>query len=267
MKTIYDYEKRIVAFVDILGFQSMVDTSVVDHYTFLKIRDALERFRELKREKEDDLYDKDIKVTTFSDSLVISYPANYVGGLFHILLDLTILQFDLLQNGVFVRGGIALGDLRHIQKEIFGPAMNAAYHLENEKAIYPRIIIEESTLNTGIDSTYDKQNDEPLIDQNNHDVETKEVTELLKKDPDGYYSLDYLRIAAGELDTIDEYYLALNRARNYIQTALSINHDNDTVRQKYEWLANYYNTVVTELEAVNGSTGLSILEVGPWVNQ
>ena len=80
MKTIYDYEKRIVAFVDILGFQSMVDTSVVDHYTFLKIRDALERFRELKREKEDDLYDKDIKVTTFSDSLVISYPANYVGG-------------------------------------------------------------------------------------------------------------------------------------------------------------------------------------------
>ena len=82
------YEERIVAFVDIMGFKQLVEDSLVDQEEFSRIRDALERFRELKEEKDGSELEKYIKVTTFSDSLVISYPVDYKGGLFEILLDL-----------------------------------------------------------------------------------------------------------------------------------------------------------------------------------
>lgn len=263
MKTINDYETRIVAFVDILGFKSMVDESVVDHYAYLRIHDALEDFRQIKKEKEDALYDKDVKVTTFSDSLVISYPIDYVGGLFYILNDLTYLQFILLQQGVFVRGGITIGKLRHVQTEIFGPAMNEAYHLESTQAVYPRIIISEETINKGIDNTYEKKSD-PAMEAYSWKSEADDVFEMLKKDSDGWYSLDYLRVA-DEMDSTEDYIFALEKVRNYIEKALLANKGNDHVVEKYKWVANYFNVVLCEIEKEH-KTRMDVIEVDSWVS-
>lgn len=264
VRTINDYEKRIIAFVDILGFKNLVDRSTSDHYTYLKIHDALKRFREEKAEEEDT--NEKAKVTTFSDSLVISYPVNYTGGLYQILLNLTVLQFELLQMGIFVRGGITIGELRHVQDEIFGPAMNSAYKLESETATFPRIIIEEATINQGIDSTYDKDKNEPLNDQNNYYRESKDIYKLLKKDSDNRYSLDYLRVA-DKVNSLDEYYHGLERVYTNIKDAITSNRSEEHVLEKYVWLANYYNAVVSTLEQEYGPNQLHIIEVDNWIDE
>ena len=261
MKTITGYEHRIIAFVDILGFRNLVDESVEDNYTYLRIHNALVNFRKLKKEKEDEFYDKDVKVTTFSDSLVISYPLDFVGGLFHILYDLTYLQLQLLQEGVFVRGGITIGKLRHVQNEIFGPAMNEAYKLESESAVYPRIIISESIINKGIDNTYERTNDIAL-DKYSWKCESKEVYEFLKKDRDGWYSLDFLRIL-DEIDTTEEYIRALKRIRSYIAKSILIHRNDEHILEKYIWVAEYFNMVLGEFSMEHGND-IDVIEISGW---
>ena len=46
-------------------------------------------------------------------------------------------------SGYAVRGGIAKGDLVHRGSIIYGPALNVAYRIEKEIAIYPRVIVDK----------------------------------------------------------------------------------------------------------------------------
>ncbi len=237
------YEDRIVAFVDIMGFKNMVDESVNDPYQYAKIKDALRIFRGLKKEKEDPLYDKDIKVTTFSDSLIISYPADYKGGLFYIILDLIYLQFNFSRLGLIIRGGIAMGKLRHIREEIFGPALNKAYSLESQKAVYPRIIIEKETIKIALDRTYDRD----FPKEYSLKSEKDDVLSLLKQDVDGFFYLDFLR-QYDEFEYADEYYNMLATIGNIIQQGKTLANGDSKLSPKYDWLENYYNSVVKEIK-------------------
>lgn len=100
---------------------------------------------------------------------------------YSILLDLTRLQLDLLDNNVIIRGGIAIGKLRHTQTEIFGPAMNEAYYLESKIARYPRIVIYEDTVNDYLKKMADSDYDKKMLES------------ILRKDANEHiYYLDYL---------------------------------------------------------------------------
>lgn len=189
------------------------------------------------------MYDKDIKVTTFSDSLIISYPADYKGGLFYIILDLIYLQFNFSQLGVIIRGGIAMGKLRHIREEIFGPAMNDAYLLESTKANYPRIVIEQETINTALDCTYDKD----FPKEYSLKSEKDDVMSLLKKDDDGLFYLDFLR-QYSEFDYPEDYYQMLATIGNVIQRGKTLAKDDPKLSEKYDWLEHYYNSVAKEIK-------------------
>lgn len=228
------YKNRIIAFVDILGFKNLVEDSTTNKYEFQKILDSLDRFRELKKEKEDQHYINDVKVTTFSDSLVISYPVDEkdrdIDVFYSILLDLTRLQLDLLDNNVIIRGGIAIGKLRHTQNEIFGPAMNEAYYLESKVAKYPRIVVRERVI-----MDYLKK----YVDNNPNKVK---LLKLLIQDEDAnVYYLDYL----GNKDLFN----SVNDYNTMLQTIESIikhgkqSSDGKTL-EKYEWLGKYYKMVM-----------------------
>lgn len=228
------YKNRIIAFVDILGFKNLVEDSTTNKYEFQKILDSLDRFRELKKEKEDQHYINDVKVTTFSDSLVISYPVDEkdrdIDVFYSILLDLTRLQLDLLDNNVIIRGGIAIGKLRHTQNEIFGPAMNEAYYLESKVAKYPRIVVRERVI-----MDYLKK----YVDNNPNKVK---LLKLLRLDEDAnVYFLDYLGKKDLFNSTIDY--------NTMLQTIESIiihgkkSSDGKTL-EKYEWLDEYYKMVM-----------------------
>ena len=235
------YEECIIAFVDIMGFKKLVDDSVGDPYQYERIKDALRIFRNLKKEKEDTRYDKNIKVTTFSDSLVISYPANYIGGLFYIIMDLIYLQFNFAQLGIIIRGGITIGKLRHVREEIFGPAMNKAYLLESQKAVYPRIVIEEETICNALISTHDKS----LPVEHSLKWEVNDVLSLLKQDGDGLFYLDFLR-QYDEFEYPEDYYQMLTTIGNVIKQGKAFSKGCSRLSEKYDWLENYYNSVVKE---------------------
>ena len=138
--------ERIVAFVDILGFKNMVDNSLKSQQSAENLHKALERIYELKKHNErlndiESLHEFGVEISTFSDSIIISYPIDFEGGLFFIIMELIHLQIDLVFYGILIRGGLSIGLLYHKENIVYGPAMNDAYYLESKCAIYPRIII------------------------------------------------------------------------------------------------------------------------------
>lgn len=90
-------------------------------------------------EQNNSLFGKE--VTTFSDSIVISYEFTEYGSLFHILVDLYHIQVGIIYKGFFIRGGIYSGNVFHNQSMVFGPAMIEAYRIESKVAEYPRILV------------------------------------------------------------------------------------------------------------------------------
>jgi hypothetical protein len=191
-----EYEDRLVAFIDILGFKELVKQSISSYEAMNKIYYAMQTILNVKT-IEEHFYSSEIvrpyqaTVTTFSDSIVISYLVGLHGSLFRILLDIIHLQLELAYQGILIRGGITIGKAYHDGQIIYGPAMNDAYSLESASAIYPRIIVDQSTLITGIQLTHDECHSEK--------EEAEYINALVKKDKDGFWYLDFLR-QYGELD-------------------------------------------------------------------
>jgi hypothetical protein len=81
------------------------------------------------------------RITTFSDNAVISEPVE--GPNFHLLLfGLGYMQVIASWSGLLIRGAVTIGDIVHDDSIVFGPALNRAYELESQQAIYPRIILD-----------------------------------------------------------------------------------------------------------------------------
>jgi hypothetical protein len=81
------------------------------------------------------------RITTFSDNAVVSEPVE--GPNFHLLLfRLGYMQVIASWSGLLIRGAVTIGDIVHDDSIVFGPALNRAYELESQQAIYPRIILD-----------------------------------------------------------------------------------------------------------------------------
>lgn len=165
-----EYEERLIAFIDLLGFQLAIEKSASDEGA--QTREAL--YEALYRLQGDRLvdfsYDRvpvltgegklttagkaglkhisqhhfPIVATQFSDSFVLSCPAENKGSCLMLLGVLDKLQHIFFENlGILMRGGVYKGALIHEQGgPLFGPAMNKAYALESKSAIYPRILFD-----------------------------------------------------------------------------------------------------------------------------
>ncbi|WP_454875679.1 hypothetical protein [Pseudomonas farris] len=142
MKTAFD--PRIVAFVDILGFESLVQKLENDPALHEKLNYALRRIKHLKVSSlEGNTAQSDLEISVFSDSIAISAPkANYHG----VIWTAIHLQSDLLTLGILTRGGISCGKTVHEDDILYGEGMINAYKLESRAAIYPRILVDCSVL-------------------------------------------------------------------------------------------------------------------------
>jgi hypothetical protein len=138
-------------------------------------------------------------------------------------------------RGVLCRGGIAEGKVVHNNEMIFGPAMNDAYDLESNTAIYPRIIVSDKIVSLA--GKYRKDGHSP-VDEIGH------VKNLLSLDGDGLYYLDYIgESAQQELDDpyydYPEYLYGVYKILERIRGIKNIR-----IKMKYEWLKRKYNDVV-----------------------
>jgi hypothetical protein len=163
------YERRIVAFTDILGFRNIVQRSskffTAAHQIVpeakeddldLRILNALQievdSYKEaFAKEFSDDCHEiqeTDLRVTTFSDSVILSVPDDPKNFAL-LLFSISFMVRELLRNGFLCRGGVAYGEVYHSKPDksssatidrVFGPAFIKAYDLESKHANHARII-------------------------------------------------------------------------------------------------------------------------------
>lgn len=135
------YEKRLVAFLDVLGFKALVKHQDGQE----NIRKYLNSINNVVLEKQ---WDWIVDVIAISDSIILSTPISVMednNWLIGDFCDLVAeIQFEMALQNIWLRGAITFGDCYFMKDpiQIIGPAYIKAYELEQSKAIYPRVIID-----------------------------------------------------------------------------------------------------------------------------
>lgn len=169
-----EYQERLICFIDLLGFKQTIEQSMKEDEVRLRLFEVFEEFRDGGLEKliygsvpylaesglislgevyGDDVlqFDGDygLVITQFSDSFVISAPASNSASCEMLFRCLAIIKMQFFFNlGMLMRGGMAIGKLVHNRGgALFGPAMNEAYAIESNLAIYPRVVVSEKAYN------------------------------------------------------------------------------------------------------------------------
>jgi hypothetical protein len=127
------YDKSIVTFIDILGFSEFVKAKT---YAEVKaVVGAVTKFVMPSRVEEDGKNESfEPKAIQFSDSVIRVRPiesganAKYqIGIFFDELMALVHAQGELANLGIFVRGGVAAGEVFIENNTVFGPAFINAH--------------------------------------------------------------------------------------------------------------------------------------------
>lgn len=239
-----EYVRSLITYYDILGFEKFVERNGAT-----KVKDTLDRFRESARVDNELAKKLEIKYITFSDTIIratnIKSPSNQrysTGIVFTELLRIVHTYATLIQEGILVRGSVTLGDLYINVDLIFGPGLIRAYKLESQFAFYPRIIVDPCLLK--------ELDQEKLLVSKQHDLETEKehLSQLLRKDIDGIYYIDYLRAIESEVDHPCDYYEFLAKHKSLIKSSSSSMTSIESRSAKTCWLAHYHNSVISSIE-------------------
>lgn len=251
-----DYSDRLVAFVDILGFQRLISQDNAEALTSINLIDGhLQHVLDVLQKE----HDKVFSIRLFSDCMCISCDYT-IENLFYIVFELAFIQFIMSRDGIFLRGALSRGNHFENDRMIFSKGLVNAYHIEN-KAIYPRIVIDGTLV-------------EPIMDDDNlyspYYIQERTKNFIIQS-PDRYYSVDYLNILYQEgIDQIE----ALERHKDSIEAAAGQNLADSRITDKYRWLAEYHNCKAKEfvcpddyedhfLSEVLKSTTINISEIFP----
>lgn len=244
------YEPCIVSFIDVLGFRNLLETRHA-----YDIRDVLLQLRKFTAPVEElptrRMKDARLLSRAFTDSVSDAVVRVRVfdtqfndGAFFHELLDLLHAQVECIGHGVVIRAGVAIGNA-HVGLDgkgpVFGPAMVRAYEIESHEALYPRIVVDQAAYQSFLD-------DARLRNQDHHlEEEVRYVANLLRVDADGSRFIDYLAGSEGEFDDPAGYLLFLKSHAELVRGKLAAT--TGRVREKFEWLAAYHNSVVEDVVA------------------
>ena len=216
-----EYTNYCVAFLDILGFKNLIGTesASVIHNVFDNIR----RGKKLIHQNcTGDTHWERLRKTTkfyfFSDSIVCAIPMEEPQALELVSSHCMLLQHALWYYGlpVWLRGGIACGDLFCGQSEVFGPALIEAYTIESTQAKFPRIIMSEATYQYGLANSADE---DIIFVTKEDDVRMVEIFKYFNYEPER------------------------ERVIRSIQTTLK-SETNPRVLEKYEWIKARYDLPV-----------------------
>lgn len=230
------YEKRIVCFLDILGFEKIVNDSTNQDLSVKNV--AIEKLNIIYNTYKINYFTSNDtpQITQFSDSIVISICYNEEDGVFYFLSRLTVLIQELVKNRILCRGGISIGDLYHKEQTICGPALIEAYKLESKIANYPRVILGQEILE--IAKRYKgSQNTPKQVDAS--------LMKILGYDFDGFYFIDYFNNIETEFGTEQELLEYFAPIQYMIEEFIC--HNDVKLRSKYLWLYRKYNEAVENL--------------------
>jgi len=247
------YEKRVTAYIDILGFQDILSQTIgkKGEDNPEKINEIFTAYKAIR-----DVWNLDVKetdfhksiprnsktITTFSDCLVISFKAHEKSEIFHTLLEIKWMIMRLIYRGILCRGAITYGKLIHTNEVLFGPALAEAYILETKAALYPRVILHKDIIDLAGKARSANHSSEQ---------EKEYVESLLEKDSDGMYYIDYFAKAQSELDDPyydfpDYIYKIGTKIRKGLMGSSSI--FKSDLKVKYRWMKERYNKLIENLQ-------------------
>ena len=232
------YETRYCAFVDILGFVSLIDGLTKGSIAYSEIREALRTVHASSvNPKAGDFKDSDLRAQSISDAVCLSSACSQT-GLAHLFDRLESLTFSLLEKGFFVRGAIVKGQLYHDENMVFGEALVHAFKCESEVAKVPRIMITRDV----------------VTDVVSYSAKTMLFSGLLRQADDGPYFLHVLNTMHAMLehehdeDDREEYVALCNKIARQVQDRFEKSVDNPNDFQKVGWFANYWNSIAKRYE-------------------
>jgi hypothetical protein len=234
------YEDRYLAFVDVLGFSSLVNRSRNDLSIVTQLRDALSDVSAKARATRSD--ELRIEATSFSDTVVISVPLGEP-ELLHMLQIVDEFGYGLLRRNMLFRGALVRGQLLHRPDLIFGPALVDAYELETRKSFHPRIMLDPNVYGAI---------------QNAGRATRDQLIRYLTVDS---YDVPYLNLFARWQTgaALDARALAeLVQLQDIIAAGLVAGSENPSVGEKYKWLARKLNRFITQQML---STQIAAIEV------
>lgn len=224
------YEKRALAFVDILGFKNIVN-NVNNFEKIHKIATAIRNEKKLTDKMNENVEDHSFLETYFSDSLIMSTDLRF-GGFYFLLKQVSFLMQLFAEYGLVARGGIAVGDLYHCGGIVFGPALVEAVSIEQNIAIYPRVVMTGETFEECL-KIYDGIND----------LQTREaylrgmVRNYKNEIEEEFFYVDYLS-QRDDFDYEYDYIKLLKATKTIVEDAFK-NVMEKHIREKYIWLKKY----------------------------
>lgn len=244
------YENRVVLFLDILGFKKIIDDTVEKGKDR---QDRIEKLYETLRltgEEVSRINKGTSKVITqFSDSIVVSFKENDTKEITTFFQSILSLVIKLISREIICRGAISYGKLIHTDDFVFGPALNDAYLTESSAALYPRVILDKSVVDT-LRTNYNAKTSDVLAKMR---VEAK-VMSTLNIDTDDKLYIDYF---TGALTLIHDPSILdyFSNLRRFISGGHRYTTPN--IKIKYGWMKNKFNKFIDELPSIQNEHNLN----------
>lgn len=242
-----EYRTCIVSFFDILGFSNLVTGSSQPNDPFRVLKEA----RYHANSPEDLRSQYEMAFFNFSDCVVRAIPRDSLansgyrtGILFYELLGLVHVQLELAALAIPIRGAVTFGLLYYDDVHVFGPALVKAAQLEKDVAVGPRIVVDADVLAA---LEVDRR-----LGASHHTLkqDREYIYEMLTRDENGVWFIDYARYARFEVDGGAAGYVRfLQKHRTFVEAEASKAEEHGgRLVAKAMWLARYHNAIVLELD-------------------
>ena len=226
--------------MDILGFKGEVKKASSDELLLDKLYNAIKHIRDERSANQNYASNiNDFQFSFVSDSIIISAPSENDNCLYFAFVMAEYMIIELSYYGLMVRGGISVGDMIHEDDIAFGPALNDAVNLEQNIAIYPRVIFSDETFNKIDNMLKDKDAYSYPYDI----IDFKKLIKTYKNEiNETWHYLDFVS-QRQFFDDNEEYAKFMNNIKEFIYSRKKEFKDNKHILDKYIWLENYCNNV------------------------
>ena len=211
MNDLPQFDDCVIAYIDLMGIKERIKSQYTLNTIWLFIKDIVDLCATNER-----LYCR-----AFSDNIVICEKVNKeepliaICDVMNIVKEIEFFMFHI--EFPFVRGAVVCGQIYYDNDYIIGEALLKAYRIEQENAVFPRIIIDMSI---------------------NELCGRKEI-DLVIKDRDDLYFYDYMAaiIECGKRNLLQ----SIRTLKANILWNIQTNYDCPKIVSKMEWLVNYFN--------------------------
>lgn len=213
------YDKRLVAFLDLLGITHEIRTKINGQENII-----ISKMLKIKEIVEKEIRDEEITMLYISDSFIFVCEAAVLPSFLQTLANIQMRV--LVECKTMLRGAVEYGDviIEDDGKQIIGPAYIDAYIKQEKHAIFPRIILGNSVMRL-----IEEQigNDPKLVISQDRETSLDYLDVYMTLEKKGKNDLQLRFRREGIYDYLFDSYQTYHEK------------DNPAVRAKYAWTINY----------------------------